>query len=135
MQGRYEEIRALGAEVIVVSFAPVERLPAYQALHAWPFPIVSDPDRAAYQAFGLGSAGWGALLRPRVWRRYFALVLQGHRIQAATDDVHQLGGDFVLDRSRRLLYAHRSTDPADRPPTEDLVKALEQAGPSGEQPT
>jgi hypothetical protein len=104
-------------------------------LHAWPFPVVSDPDRAAYRAFGLGSAGWSALLRPRVWQRYFSLVAQGYRIQGSTDDVHQLGGDFVLDRSRRLVYAHRSTDPADRPPAAALVDALEHAERSGEGPT
>jgi peroxiredoxin len=124
VRGRYDEIRSMGAEVLVVSFEPVERLPAYRALHGWPFPVVSDPDRAAYRAFGLGSAGWSTLLRPRVMLRYAALLLQGYRQRTSDEDVHQLGGDFVLDADRRVAYAHRSTDPVDRPPAGDLVEVV-----------
>jgi hypothetical protein len=131
VRGRYDEIRRTGAEVIVVSFAPVERLPGYIELHGWPFPVVSDPDRAAYRAFGLESAGWGRLLRPRVWRRYASLMLRGYRLRGSREDVHQLGGDFVVGRDRRLVYAHRSADPADRPSAEELVNALARASAPG----
>ena len=39
-------------------------------------------------------------------------------------DIHQLGGDFLLDRSGRLMLAHPSTDPADRPTVQQLLDAL-----------
>ena len=124
VRGCYQEILRLGAEVVVVSFEPVERLPAYRRLHGWPFPVVSDPSRAAYRAFGLGSAGWGGLLKPRVAIRYAQLMLQGFRPRPSDTDVHQLGGDFVLDARRRVVYASRSNDPADRPPASALVSAV-----------
>lgn len=114
-----------------MTFAPAERIPAYRALHGWPFPIVADPDRAAYRVFGLASAGWATLFAPRVIRRYAELVRQGFKVRAAGEDVHQLGGDFVLDRQRRLVYAHRSADPADRPPVDDLLRALASARAGG----
>jgi hypothetical protein len=128
VRGEYEAIRAMGAEVLVVSFEPVERLPGYRSLHGWPFPVASDPERAAYRAFGLESAPWRALLGPRVVARYARLMLQGYRPGYSGADVHQLGGDFVIDGGRRLLYAHRSADPADRPPVSALVSALASAG-------
>jgi hypothetical protein len=124
VRGWYGEIRGLGAEVVVVSFAPVERLQGYRSLHGWPFPVVTDPQRAAYRAFGLESAPWRRLLRPRVIWRYLALMVQGFRVRASDEDVHQLGGDFVLDRQRRIVFEHRSTDPADRPAVPELIAAL-----------
>jgi hypothetical protein len=118
----------MGAEVLVVSFEPVELLPGYRTLHGWPFPVVSDPERAAYSAFGLGSAGWTELLGPRVLLRYARLILRGYRIRGTAGDVHQLGGDFVLGPERRLVYVHRSADPADRPPVSALLNALAALG-------
>jgi hypothetical protein len=130
VRGRYEEIRALGAEVLVVSFEPVERLPRYREWHGWPFPVVADPTRDAYRAFGLESASLGRLLRPGVVLGYAALMLRGHVPRPSAADVRQLGGDFVVGADRRLAYAHRSADPADRPPAEELVRALRASRPA-----
>lgn len=124
MRDHHEAIRSRGAEVVAVSFEPFERLAPYIEAHGWPFPVVADPDGSAYRAFGLGSAGWLQLLRPRVIRRYLGLMARGRRPRASRGDVHRLGGDFVVDRERRVLFAHRSTDPADRPPVSALVRAL-----------
>jgi hypothetical protein len=131
VRGRYDAIRGLGGEVLVISFEPVERLPTYREGHGWPFPVVSDPARAAYRLFGLESAGWGRLLGPRVVARYAGLMLRGYRPRSSDADVHQLGGDFVTDAGRRLVYVHRSVDPADRPPADDLVRALAPRAGSG----
>src|SRR6185295_437760 len=121
---RYAEIQALGAEVVVISFEPAERLLGYRAHHGWPFPVVSDPTRAAYRAFGLGSASLRRLFRPRVVLRYAWLILRGYRPRSSEADVHQLGGNFVIDGRRRVVFAHRSADPIDRPPVSALLKAL-----------
>lgn len=131
MRAEYPAIRALGAEVVVVSFEPAARLPGYRALHGWPFPVVSDPERLAYRAFGLESAAWRDLLAPRALKRYGQLLLQGYRLRWSGADVHQLGGDAVLDPKRRLIYVHRSLDPADRPPVSELLSALRSPEASG----
>lgn len=116
----------------MVSFEPVARLPVYREAHGWPFPVVSDPSRAAYRAFGLGSATTARLFGPRVVLRYAALMMRGYRPGVSDSDVHQLGGDFVLDAGRRVVSAHRSSDPADRPPAAELVRALRASGPGRE---
>jgi hypothetical protein len=64
--------------------------------------------------------------RPRVLGRYLRLILTGWRPHATAvgEDPRQLGGDFVLSADRRVLFAYRSADPADRPPVGDLIRSL-----------
>ena len=127
MRERLDEFRGLGAEIVVISFVGPERLSQYLKAHPWPFRVLADPSRSAYRAFGLGSATWMQLLRPRVIARYFGLIFRGRMPHVAQEDVHQLGGDFVLDRTGRIVFEHRSRDPADRPSVEELLAAVRQA--------
>jgi hypothetical protein len=135
VQGRYTEIRAAGGEVLVVSFGEPKALAAYLAAGPLPFPVVSDPSRAAYAAFGLGRTSWGEMLRGGVVTRYLGLIFRGWLPRRPTEgeDVLQLGGDFVLDRQRRLVYAHPSREPTDRPSAEELLRAVRSAAGIGGQ--
>lgn len=129
MQGVYADIQALGGAVLVVSFAPPAQVAAYLERGPLPFPVVSDPERAAYRAFGLEAATWGAMLRPGVLARFMGLMLRGWmpRRSAKGDDLLQLGGDFVLDATGRLRYAHASAEPTDRPSAAALIEAVRRA--------
>jgi peroxiredoxin len=132
VQQRYEEFRRQGAGVLAVSQARPEVVAAFLREEPLPFPVVADPERAAYRAFGLERTSWATVLRPGVVLRYLRLVFRGWRPRQARggEDVLQLGGDFVLDGERRLVYAYRSADPADRPPIEALLRAVREAAPA-----
>ena len=129
MQEAYEEIRTLGAETLLVAQARPEILSEFLCERPLPFPAVADPSRAAYQAFGLGRTSWAALLRPGVVFRYLRLVFRGGRLRRPYkgEDVLQLGGDFVLDRRGRVVYAYRSAEPTDRPSVQDLLRVVRAA--------
>ncbi|MGH7170289.1 MAG: SelL-related redox protein [Gemmataceae bacterium] len=129
VRDHYEEIRRLGGEVLVVSFAPPPLLALYEREQALPFPIVADPTRAVYQAFGLECTSWREMLRGGVLWRYLRLMLRGWSPKRMNkgEDVLQLGGDFVLDECHRLVYAHRSAEPTDRPPVAELLKEIVKA--------
>jgi peroxiredoxin len=129
VQERYEDIRREGGEVLVVSFTRPDKLAAYVQRHALPFPAVADPERDAYRAFALSTGSWWMFLRGQVIGRYLRLMARGWLPEktAAADDLLQLGGDFVLDGQRRLVYAYRSKDATDRPAAEDLVQAVGRA--------
>ena len=92
-----------------------------------PLPTVCDPDRAAYRYFGLDRGRWTMFFHWSVLSRYLGLIFTGwlpHRGEAG-EDMLQLGGDFILSADRRLLYAHRSNDPADRPAAAELVNQIQ----------
>ena len=128
VQGRLEEIRGLGGQVLAISFTTPAKLAAYLQRHPIAVPAAADPAQAAYRAFELGQASWWNLLSPRVLGRYLRLLLGGWRPRKYEgEDVFQLGGDFVLDERRRLVYAYRSTNPADRPSADELVQAVRDA--------
>ena len=133
MQKILPELRQLGAEALVVSFAPPGRVAAYLAKYPQPFPVVSDPERSGYQAFGLSSTSVGAMLRPGVIARYLMHIFRGWLPdkRAEGEDIMQLGGDFLLDGAGVLRFAHPSAEPTDRPSAAELMKqarALTSAG-------
>jgi peroxiredoxin len=113
--------------VVAVTFADLTRLADFVRSRAWKVRVLADPERKLYQAFGLGRASWRRLLSPRVLVGYFGLVLRGRRIRMAHEDVHQLGGDFVIDPTGRVVYAHPSADPMDRPDVAELLEAVSHA--------
>jgi peroxiredoxin len=129
VQQRYDELRELGAEVLVVTQAPAALLKLVLREQALPFPLVGDPSRNAYRLLGMGRTSWWSLLRPSVVLRFFRLLFGGWRPRrpVAGEDVLQLGGDFVFDRQGRLTYAHPSAGPTDRPSVEELLRAVRDA--------
>jgi peroxiredoxin len=127
VQERIDDFRKAGADVVAVTFVNPTRLPEYVKSRSWKIQVLADPERRLYQAFGLGQASWRRLLRLRVLIGYIGLMLKGRRPQMAHEDVHQLGGDFVLDRLGRVMYAHPSTDPVDRPDVMELLGAVARA--------
>ena len=124
MRDHLDEIRQAGADVLVVT----QSKPAAVAAMSLLLPTVCDPERAAYRYFGLNRGKWSMFFRRSVLVRYLRLIFTGWMPQRgeAGEDMLQLGGDFVLTSDRRLVYAHRSNDPADRPNASDLVKQVQQ---------
>lgn len=112
--------------MLVVAQARPEVLARYLARQAWHVPIVSDPQRAGYAAFGLERTGWLTFFRPKVLARYLRCMIRGIGIKTPYEgeDVLQLGGDFVLDKLRRVVFAYPSADPTDRPSVAALLTVL-----------
>lgn len=129
MQSHKEEFERRGVVIAVISFAPPEKLVLYQHHRNWPFLMLSDAERAAYGYFELGKLSWLQLFGAASIKLYARLILMGRRFQSyGKDDYRQGGGDFILDRQGTILYAHRSENPADRPPPEVLIKAIDRQG-------
>ena len=122
-----EEIERLGATVLVVSFTPPAKVKAYVERWPLPFAVVSDPEMAAYRGFALGRARVGSFFRPGVLWRFIKIIFRGWlpKKPGKGEDVLQLGGDFILDNAQRVVYAHPSTNAADRPSAATLVGQLQ----------
>ena len=126
MLKQYETIKQLGCEILVITFVEPKRLVPYLARRPWPVPVVADPNLAAYRAFGLGRASTWSLFRPGVILRYLWHILHGWLPgqPEAKDDLLQLGGDFIMDEQRRIVFVYRSADPTDRPSARKMLKVL-----------
>jgi len=113
--------------VVVISFAEPKRLIPYQNRHQWPFVMLADPQRRAYQAFALKRLSWFRVFSPATLKLYFKLLREGKKMQNyGRDDYYQAGGDFLVDRQGNIIFAQRSENPADRPPVEKLLEAIDQ---------
>lgn len=112
--------------IVVVSFAEPAKLIQYQKYHQWPFKILADPQRAAYELFALKRLSWRHVFSPSTLKMYLKLLREGtERQDYGKDDIYQAGGDFLLDRDGHVLFAHRSRDPADRPPAKKLLEVID----------
>ena len=127
MQAQYPAIHDLGAEVLAVTMSKPPFLRAYVKERAWSFPVVLDPDLEAYRLFGLERISWWTYLRGGVIAGYLRLIFRGWmpRMPNKGEDVNQLGGDFILDEQRRLIFAYPSRVPTDRPTVATLIDVLE----------
>src|SRR5437867_3624031 len=95
---RVGEFEKLGVGVAAVSMSRPEALTAYLQSNPLPFPVVADPERKGYAAFGLGRTSWGKMLRPRVVWRYLKQIARGGKIRRIPEgeDPLQMGGDFII---------------------------------------
>ena len=126
MKARKEEFDRRGVAIVVISFAEPAKLVQYQNQHQWPFTMLADPQRKAYQAFTLKRLSWLSVFSLATLKLYFRLIRQGMKREAyGKDDIYQSGGDFLLDREGNILFAHRSQDPSDRPSAAKLLSAIE----------
>lgn len=137
MDAARDRFAEAGCSILIVSQAKPDVLTRYLASQSWHVPIVSDPDRAAYAAFGLERTSWLTFFRPKVLRGYFRGMAEGYKVQTpyAGEDVLQLGGDFILTRERTMTFAYRSADPTDRPTVESLVEAVHAVASARTMPT
>jgi peroxiredoxin len=126
------DLNRRNAAVLVVSFTPPAKAKAFLAIHPVPFPVVTDPERAAYRALGLGRTTWSGILQWRSLWQYLRLMFRGWMPKRPMkhDDLLQLGGDFILDGQGRLVYAHPSQSATDRPSPRDLLAVLDRLSPA-----
>lgn len=120
---RYDEIRALHAEVVTVSFGADYWARMWLQETGSPFRFLLDPERRAYHAYGLQSSVLRSWMPQNLWY-YAKATLQGREKFGKRGDPHQLGGDFIIDNQGIVRLAHPSSDPTDRPPVDLLLRAL-----------
>lgn len=126
MQRFQQEFQKRNVVIAVVSFAEPEKLARYQEQHRWPFPVFADPAREAYRSFSLKRLSWFRVFAPATLKLYLQLLRSGRaRENYGREDIYQSGGDFLLDREGNILFAHHSTQPADRPYAAALLEVID----------
>jgi len=126
VRARKTDFDRRGIAIVIISFAEPSRLLPYQNDHKWPFALLADPQRQAYRVFSLTRLAWSRVFSAAALKLYVKLLWQGMKKQDyGKDDIYQAGGDFLVDRHGSVLYAHRSTDPSDRPTVATLLQKID----------
>jgi hypothetical protein len=121
-----DQFKAANCNVVVISQGKPAVLAHFEKRNGFPFPVLGDPDRAVYKAFGLERVWWFAFLFPWVLWGYVKRVFTGTpvRMPYLSEDVTQLGGNFLLDQTGKVLWSFKSGDPSLRPTVEQMLKAI-----------
>ncbi len=123
----WDRFESRHARAVIITFGTQSLARAWLKETEAPFEIWLDPERAAYRAFGLERSlvrSWGPAA---VWA-YVKLMARGRSWRGIQGDSSQLGGDFVVDTSGMIRFAHPSRDPADRPSIATLLDSLDRLG-------
>lgn len=113
-------------EVVLVTFTDPSSLTDYQASNELSYPVLTDPSRDTYRAYGLGRGSVRRVWGLRAARRYVELIRESGigALRRPTEDTLQLGGDFVIDADGKLGWGFWGDGPDDRPSVDDLVNAV-----------
>jgi peroxiredoxin len=103
-----------GATIQLIGQGEPERTAAIAARRGYPTPVWCDPERAAYEAYGLLEGTPPQLLHDFAWHPGDAALAEGvgrtarrGTERALVDDPWQLPGEFVVARGGRIVLAHR----------------------------
>lgn len=126
MSAQKSEFDRRGTRIVVVSFVEPSILRNYQERRRWPFPVLADPERKAYRMFALPKLKLWRVFSPSTIKFYRQLIRRGMKRERYDGaDIFQSGGDFLLNRDGKILYTHRSKDPADRPTVGALLQQID----------
>lgn len=138
---RHDELVARGVREVVVFHSSAEELRAFGA-HELPFPVIADPGKRLYAAFGVRSAR-AALTDPRVWLAILRgigatlwLTLRGKtplRVPSAAGGRLGLPADFLIASDGRIIACKYGEHAFDQWSPDELIQRVE--GPSTNDPT
>ncbi len=122
-----------GAEVVAVCQGEPERTAEVALRRGYPFPLLCDPDRRAYQLYGLLEGTPAQILHDFAWTpndratgEKWVTSRRGTE-RALVDSPWQLPGEFVVTTNGRIVLAHRYQYCEDFPPKTVLLGAIQAA--------
>jgi peroxiredoxin len=114
LESEVDAFRQAGASVHLVCQGEPERATAVAERRGYPTPLWCDPDRAAYDAYGLLEGTPPQLLHDFAWHpgdaalaEEVGLTARSGTDRALVDNPWQLPGEFVVAKGGRIVLAHR----------------------------
>jgi NAD(P)-dependent dehydrogenase (short-subunit alcohol dehydrogenase family) len=123
LRDRIDDIRALGAELVLIGSGAPHFAAAFREDFELDCPVLVDESLEVYSIAGL-ERSTAAALSPRMALSAVRALRAGHRQTAVQGDVWQLGGVLVIRAGGRVVYRHASTEAGDHAPIEEVLAAL-----------
>jgi peroxiredoxin len=122
------EFGSLGISIVIVTFEDDYFARQYVAETGLDWPLLIDEQRELYHYYGMLQASFWDLWGPRTWWVYLKELLKGQKLHRPTNDIHQRGGDILIDPDGTVRLHHVGRGPADRPSVEVILNSLFAAG-------
>uniref|UniRef100_A0A3B3T3K8 Uncharacterized protein n=1 Tax=Paramormyrops kingsleyae TaxID=1676925 RepID=A0A3B3T3K8_9TELE len=124
---------AQSVRVLMVSFSCQEGARYWLRDTGCKYDMVLDTQKEIYGMFGLGSS-YLKILKFRNLQKYAEYTVLKRTFPQVdpsfVDDIYQLGGDFVLNETGKVVYAHPCRSPVDRPSLAEILSVVNQGGTS-----
>ena len=122
-----DRIEAAGLGIAVVLQAAPEASMAFAQEFAPGLLCLCDPERQAYQAYGLERGGlFQTFLNPKVWSAVSRSRKKGYRVEPppAGQDAMQMSGIFIISKEGRIELPYYYDHIADHPPLDLLLSGV-----------
>lgn len=113
-----------GLSVAVIGMGTPEQSRAFRARLNLPFPVLSDSEKQAYAAYGLGRVDWRNEVTPDNLASLARYAVRHGGALTPDQDMRQLGGYFVVDREGTVRGAYPSEQIADLADLDVLTQPL-----------
>jgi hypothetical protein len=128
LRGQAADLERSGVAIYAVTFESRAYVERFQADNPLPFPVLRDPARSTYRAFGLNRRPATTVWGPRTLWYYARKLLHGELpASSAHTDPYQTGGDVILRADQSGGWIYRSRHPADRPSVQSIAEMLDRA--------
>lgn len=124
MRGRYEEIRGLGADVVLIGTGDERYARDFVREHGIPFPVLVDDRAEAARAASVRRVRFLKLFAPSSFPGAVRAWKAGHRLGRPGVRPNQLGATFVVGPGPQVRYAHYDAHTADHAPLKEVFAAL-----------
>ena len=124
MHREHRRFRDASADLVVVGQGTAEQSAEFVGKLGLPYPVLADPDRVAYAAYGLVEGGAKEFLNAATARAYLRSFVSGAGGGRPVGNPRELGGAFVVDRQGTIRLAHAARYAGDHAPSAELLAAV-----------
>jgi peroxiredoxin len=119
----WDHFKAADLGIVAIGLGSAKRIKDFRAELDVPFPLLADPRKLAYRAYGLTRLNVLREVNLNSLRLGFD-ARRDHGGSLSTDqDMGQLGGVFVVGRDGIVRYARPQQRTSDVPPNDELLAA------------
>lgn len=124
---RLGEFTQLQCQVVTIARGTREGGLKWLEERKFPFPLLLDRDHALYRQLGLRRNLSESFNLP-LFRKYAEnhIINQDDRMAVLGEDLTVMGGDFIVDSTGKLVFAHCSKHQYDRSNVADMLQCLKE---------
>lgn len=123
MRRAHDRFTTAGRAIVVVGQGTPDQTGRFVSSLGLGYPVLADPERDAYAAYGLSVGGGKAFLNPRSGLAMLRAVGRGAGGGRIVGDPRELGGAFVIDRVGIVRLSHPARFAGDSPSIDDVLAA------------